>query len=192
MSDAEKIIKLTDDDVFAWCFGRDQQKPALIDLINAVFTDSGLPEIIDITIANPFSIKSYKNDKKSILDIRAEDEKKNKYDIEMQSYHENFHIHRLLYYCSGMYGKQLKKNDLYNQLCPVIGISLLRPIIFPNSPVLHHFFLLKERETGEVLTDHLQLHFIELEKKRNPETGNKLNNWKEFLTNEEEKRQREK
>lgn len=183
----EKIIRLTDDDVFAWCFGRNEQKEPLLALINAVFKDAGYAPITDISIANPFSVRSYLTDKKPVLDIRGEDETGKKYDIEMQSYNDPNLVNRLLLYWSRSYSRQLQKSERYSKLHPVITICLLRKPFFKDFTKAHNCFLIMEKdERSKTLTDHFQMHLIELTGEKLKPLG-ELKEWMDYILGEGER-----
>jgi hypothetical protein len=75
-------IRPTNDFAFKKTFGSPENKVALISLLNAILT---LPvPIVDVTIENPYNLQDFQNDKLSILDIRAVDQRGAIYDVEMQ------------------------------------------------------------------------------------------------------------
>jgi hypothetical protein len=75
-------IRPTNDFAFKKTFGSPENKLALISLLNAILT---LPvPIVDVTIENPYNLQDFQNDKLSILDIRAVDQRGAIYDVEMQ------------------------------------------------------------------------------------------------------------
>ena len=66
-------IRPTNDFAFKKTFGSPENKVALISLLNAILT---LPvPIVDVTIENPYNLQDFQNDKLSILDIRAVDQR---------------------------------------------------------------------------------------------------------------------
>ena len=104
---AEIYIKPTSDMFFKYLFGRDETKDLLISFINAVFEEKKLFKIQTVEIKNPFNIKKFILEKESILDIKGEDEKKRKYDIEVQSTGNEYFKNRSLYYWSKLYSSQI-------------------------------------------------------------------------------------
>ena len=75
-------IRAINDFAFKKNFGSPANKLVLISLLNAIL---GLPKsIVDVVIENPYNLQDFKDDKLSILDIRAVDQSGAIYDVEMQ------------------------------------------------------------------------------------------------------------
>jgi hypothetical protein len=73
-----------------------ENKLALISLLNAILT---LPvPIVDVTIENPCNFQDFQNDKLSILDIRAVDQRGAIYDVEMQFSTHSGLVKRIVFY----------------------------------------------------------------------------------------------
>ncbi len=74
-------IRPINDFAFKKTFGSPENKLALISLLNSIL---GLPKpIVDVTIENPYNLQDFKDDKLSILDIKAIDQTGAIYDVEM-------------------------------------------------------------------------------------------------------------
>jgi predicted transposase/invertase (TIGR01784 family) len=143
----------------------DQEPELLLSFINAVLSDSGFKLIKKVQVKNPFNYKEYFLDKETILDIKAEDEEGNLYDIEVQAAGDETFAQRSLYYWAKYYTSQLKETQDFDKLLPTICINLLNFKLIKTSKPIHHCFLIKEQKNPElVLTEHLILHFIELPK----------------------------
>jgi predicted transposase/invertase (TIGR01784 family) len=84
--------------------------------------------------------------------------------IEMQTANQVGLRQRLVYYVSTLYTGQMDSGDGYRELRPAISICVLDAILFPSVPDLHLDFRLVNRRHGLVLTDDLQIHFLELPK----------------------------
>jgi predicted transposase/invertase (TIGR01784 family) len=178
--------------VFKKLFGSEENKDILLSLINAV-----LPEhqpIATIEIKNPYNVSDYAEGKLSILDIKAEDEQGNLYDIEMQIKGSTFYGKRTLYYWAKIFGSQLdyikieekKKRKTYSELNKCIVISLMDFEFFDDDKY-HRCFMLKDRESNETHRDldYLDLYFVELEKFESKYKTLKttLDRWVKFLNN---------
>jgi len=74
-------IRPTNDFAFKKTFGFPANKLALVSLLNAILELRH--EIVDVTIENPFNLQDFQDDKLSILDIRAVDDRGAIYDFEM-------------------------------------------------------------------------------------------------------------
>lgn len=156
-------LRTISDVVIHYILGRRESEKSLVSFINAVFSDSKLPQIQSAKVANPFNPQNYAVEKSTILDIKATDENSRYYNIEIQVLeHESF-IERCLFYSTNLYGKQLKKKESYRELKPVISIILTDFQLFKDIDLLHLSFYLMAKEVPDCrLTDHLEFHFIQM------------------------------
>ncbi len=69
----------------------------------------------DVEIRNPFNPKKYNYDKLSILDIKATDEDGRIYDVEVQSFGDEFYANRSLYYRAKIYSDQLNESEPFDE-----------------------------------------------------------------------------
>ena len=153
-------------DIFVrYLLGSEEHKDILIDFINAVFSQKGHDLIVEIQILNPFNLRTIQENKESILDIKAKDSKNRWINIEIQIAPDNSYANRSLYYWAKSYAGQLKTGDAYGSLFPAVCINLLDFEIFPQLSGYHSCFQVTEVDEPEyVLSEHLQIHFIELPK----------------------------
>ncbi|MCY3004562.1 MAG: Rpn family recombination-promoting nuclease/putative transposase, partial [Planctomycetota bacterium] len=153
-------IRPTNDFAFKKTFGSPENKLALISLLNAILK---LPvPIVDVTIENPYNLQDFQNDKLSILDIRAVDQRGAIYDVEMQLSTHSGLVKRIVFYGCEVYAGQLKAGDDYSVLKPVYSICLLEGQLWDDSPKVHHAFRLEDRDSGRLLGDTLEIHTLEL------------------------------
>ena len=153
-------IRPTNDFAFKKTFGSPENKVALISLLNAILT---LPvPIIDVTIENPYNLQDFHDDKLSILDIRAVDQRGAIYDVEMQLSASSGLVKRIVFYGCEVYAGQLKAGDDYSELKPVYSICLLQGQLWDDSPKVHHAFGLVDRDSGRLLAETLEIHTLEL------------------------------
>jgi predicted transposase/invertase (TIGR01784 family) len=153
-------IRPTNDFAFKKTFGSPENKVALISLLNAILT---LPvPIVDVTIENPYNLQDFQNDKLSILDIRAVDQRGAIYDVEMQLSTHSGLVKRIVFYGCEVYAGQLKAGDDYSVLKPVYSICLLEGQLWDDSPKVHHAFRLEDRDSGRLLGETLEIHTLEL------------------------------
>ena len=175
---------------FKKIFGTEGNKDLLISLINSIVGEED--QVVDITLLNPYNQKNFKNDKLSILDIKAEGSDGKKFNIEIQITDEADYDKRALYYCAKLYGDQLKESEDYSKLEKVIGIHILNFTSIPKSEKYHNAFSITEKETGLHYFKQLELHTIELKKftdqlgKEFEDIGSKIQTsldlWSAFLT----------
>ena len=180
--------------VFKKLFGSEENKDILLSLINAVLPEH--QQIAVIEIKNPYNLSDYAEGKLSILDIKAEDEYGNLYDIEMQIKGTTFYGKRTLYYWAKIFGSQLdylteeeikkkeKRGKSYSDLNKCIVISLMDFEFFKDDRY-QRCFVLKDKDTDEthIDLDYLDLYFVELEKFENKHQSVKtvLDRWIKFL-----------
>lgn len=143
------------------------EHPAItMHFLNAVLR--GAPPITEVEILNPIVEKEFQGDKYSILDIRARDLYGRRFNIEIQRSRPAAIRERLTYYAATQLVEQLGAGAGYDSLQPAIGICILDAIIFANVDDLHLDFRQTNGKHGLVLTDHLQIHLLELPKYKRP------------------------
>ena len=136
---------------------------------------------------NPFNLREFETDKLSVLDIKATDKTGRVFDIEIQCRGNETFSHRSLYYWAKLYAAQMKDGANYFNLQPVICINLINFTLFQDISGYHTLFLLREKDDPrKVLTDHLQIHFVELPKNKSQDLDTRLQKWIEYFKNEGE------
>ncbi len=158
-------VRTTSDVFVRFLFGSEHNKDLLLSFINSVQEASEFPRLVSVTIKNPFNLKAIRFDKETCLDIKAADEERRTYDVEVQNHAEGFSAGRSLFYWAKLYSKQLRQSHTYRNLNPVICINVLNFSYFPDIDRFFNNFVLREKTDHElVLSDHLQMHFIEIQK----------------------------
>ena len=147
---------------FKKIFGVEENKDLLISLINSIVSDED--KVADITLLNPYNVKNFRNDKLSILDIKAKNHEGKLYNIEMQITDEKDYDKRALYYWGKLYTNQLRESDSYSELSKAIGIHILNFSCVSGTGNYHNRFVIKEKESNIHYFKDLELHTIELEK----------------------------
>ena len=176
-------------DIFVrYLLGSEDNKDILIDFINAVFTQKGHELVVEIELLNPFNLRSIRESKESILDLKAKDKTGRWINIEIQIDNDNSYANRSLYYWAKSYAGQLKSGEDYEDLNPAVCINLLDFEIFPQLPGYHSCFHITEKDQPEyILSSHLQIHFIELPKnqlKNVTQVKDGLDRWCYYFENE--------
>lgn len=173
------------DYAFKHVFGREQSKPALISLVDAVLNPVSGQGIVSLELMNPFNEKEALDDKLSVLDIKikARDNSGRQFNIEMQMLALGAFRARALYYWARLYQSQLQEGDDYRDLRPTIAICFVDTPLFAGLPDYHLLFELRERHHRALFTDQLQLHILELPKFRKAveELATPLDRWLFFL-----------
>ena len=88
---------------------------------------------------------------------------------------------RSLFYWAKLYSSQLKQGQYYRELHPVIAINILDFILFKNDNDCHRSFVLKNIRTNEEYLRMLEIHFVELSKRKYMDQNDELWAWTEFL-----------
>jgi predicted transposase/invertase (TIGR01784 family) len=174
------------DFIFQLLFGKQDNKEILIDLLNAVIMREGKDRITDIESVENKKLDAERiMDKTCILDVKAKGNDGTIYNIEMQLTDKKNMGLRTTYYWAKMFVEQLKSGDKYQNLKQTITINILNYDIFPKIERFHTTFHIREDEQDFILTDRLEIHFIELEKFRSLRGGRKitdpLQQWLMFL-----------
>jgi len=169
------------DFVFKKLFGIEENKDLLIDFINSVVSKED--KVTSLELKNPYNEKNFKDDKLSILDIKAQDQRGNWYNIEMQVIDQEYYDKRALYYWSRVYSGQLHSGINYDNLKKTISINILNFKCLEEENY-HNIYKIINLESKKEFIDHLEIHFIELEK-YNEKFSNMLDRWVNFLKKSE-------
>jgi predicted transposase/invertase (TIGR01784 family) len=155
-------IRPTVDYAFKRLLGSPEHTDITVHFINAVL--DGIPWITDVELLNPILGKEFATDKLAILDVRARDDQGRWLNIEMQTTLPVGLPQRLTYYVSSLYTSQLVEGAGYVTLQPAVSICLLDRLLFREVPDPHLEFQLRDSRYGLTLSDHLQVHLLELPK----------------------------
>jgi predicted transposase/invertase (TIGR01784 family) len=152
------------DYAFKKVFGSEETKDVvLVSLLNAVLAPPAGKEVVSVTLENPFNEKDTPDDRYSILDVKARDAAGRWFDVEMQMAAPKSYPQRVAYYWAKLYVGQLGSGENFADLRPAVSISFLDSRRFSDD-LYHHRFRLRDDGGGVVLTDHLEIHVIELPK----------------------------
>ena len=179
------------DIAFKKIFGVEENKDLLMSLVNSIVSEEDT--VAELTLMNPYNPKNFRNDKLSVLDIKAKGADGKRFNIEIQISDEGDYDKRALYYWAKLYTEQLEVGDEYSSLCKAIGIHILNFTSIPESPNYHNVFHIKEKEHNFKYFENLELHTIELKKFANSIVRNEfgdliskiktsLDVWVAFLT----------
>ena len=188
-------VKKLNDFFIRYFFGLEGDEDLLLSFINAIMIDSNFSTFKSVEIINPsptagfsLNLSEKAGNKESIVDLKAITEDGIIVIIEIQTYSTKNFFERTLYYWSKNYSNVLKKGEDYPKLKPVISINLIDDILFDkNDKRMHTCYLLKEKNTNEILTDHIQLHYVEIPKfDKDADIKQELKNWILFLKSNKE------
>ena len=188
MKRIKKKVKKLNDYFIRYFFGLKGDEDLLLSFINAIMIDSNFATFVSVEIMNPFNLSEKAGNKESIVDLKATTEDGTVVIIEIQTYSTKNFFERTLYYWSKNYSSLLKRGNKYSKLRPVISINLIDDILFDKTDKrMHTCYLLKEKNTNKILTDHIQLHYVEIPKfDENADIKKELKNWILFLKSNKE------
>ncbi|MDE6729148.1 MAG: Rpn family recombination-promoting nuclease/putative transposase [Oscillospiraceae bacterium] len=159
MPKEREIIPVTNDVMFKALFTRN---PDLLKsfLVATLHLDSS--SITNIKIRNTELTPDYYEGKLTRLDILLEADGKI-INIEMQVARKEDYKERALFYWARMYNNELKEGETYDEIGRCICINVLNFTMFECSDY-HSSFSVREDTRHELLTDRMQIHFLELPK----------------------------
>ena len=152
------------DYAFKRMLGRQETRPILIFVLDAVLNPAPGHRTKAVELLNPFNAKETADDKLSVLDIKARDQAGKQYNVEMQMLAHEHYEQRIVYYISKFHQQQLHQGQDYLELNPTISISFLDHVMFPQVPDYHLCFRLLEKTHHFPLTHDLEFHILELPK----------------------------
>ncbi|MEN9302547.1 MAG: hypothetical protein RL264_976 [Bacteroidota bacterium] len=175
---------------FKKLFGEEASKPQLIDFLNAL-----LPEeqpIVEITYKNTEQLGQSDLDRKALYDIYCENDKGEKFIVELQKAKQNYFKERTVYYSTFPIREQAEKGDWNFDLKAVYCIGILDFTFddYENEPeksAVVHTIQLKTQH-GKVFYDKLTYIYLEMPnfKKTENELESRLDKWLYFINNLEE------
>lgn len=171
------------DFAFQRLFGVESNKTLLIDLLNAVLSPPPDQEVAEVVLLNPFHLRDFREDKLSIIDVKARDQAGRWFLVEMQIIGHAELAKRFVFYLAETYTGQLKGGVSYSELKPTILVAFLCDPMFPEVVDYHLTFRLLEESHAIRFTDDLEIHTIELSKlpRRLDARSPRLVRWSYFL-----------
>ncbi len=179
-----KFADIKNDIAFKKVFGDIHKKEILISFLNAVLDFKGGKKIVDVSILNPYQAPKIEDLKETILDIKATNQDKENFIVEMQKKDLGDFAKRSLYYTSKAYINQLKKGKNYSELKKVYFIGILNFKVFESENYISRHLILNQETMKQDLSD-FEFNFIELPKfklKLN-ELNSILDKWVFFIKN---------
>ena len=186
-------INVLNDYFMRYMFAKEGHERILLNLINAVRTDYNQEPFEEVKVLNTFNLKETVNDKQSIVDVRAVTKSGETVLIEIQRVGNQSFVYRSLYYWAKGYISNLRNNEKYNDLKQVIVINILDFNLLKDIKKEHSCYVIKELETNHILTNHLEMHFLELPKYLSSSSTltDELYAWFYFLTIKEKREKME-
>ena len=158
-----KNINVLNDYFVRYLFSSSDSNPILLDFINSIMLDSNMKTFRSVEILTPFNYKENYEDKETIADVKCITQNGSVVIIEIQLQGNSRFPERILYYWASNYSKLLKHGEKYDALTPVISINLLNFNLDDNDSI-HSCYMIYDTNNKRLLTDHLQIHILELKK----------------------------
>lgn len=160
----ERYVNPYTDFAFKLLFGTDLNKEILIGFLNALF--NGKQVIKAVTYLNTEHLGSREADRRAVFDVYCENEKGEKFLIEMQKGEQQFFKDRSIYYATFPIREQAIKGDIWNYELKAVYIIGILNFTFDDvaSSSFHHEVKLMETGTHEVFYDKLNFVYLEMPK----------------------------
>jgi predicted transposase/invertase (TIGR01784 family) len=170
---------------FKKIFGEEASKPLLLDFLNALLPDNH--KIVDLTFKNNEQLGQTELDRKAIYDIFCENEKGEKFIVELQKAKQNYFKERTVYYSTFPIREQAEKGEWNYNLKAIYCIGIL-DFTFddyetePEKSEVVHTIKLKNQH-GKTFYDKLTFIYLEMPNFKQTETEleTRLDKWLYFI-----------
>jgi predicted transposase/invertase (TIGR01784 family) len=170
---------------FKKIFGEEASKPLLIDFLNALLPQTD--KIVDLTFKNNEQLGQTDLDRKAIYDIYCENEKGEKFIVELQKAKQNYFKERTIYYSTFPIREQAEKGEWNYNLKAVYCIGIL-DFTFddyetePEKNEVVHTIKLKN-QNGKTFYEKLTFIYLEMPNFKQSETQleSRLDKWLYFI-----------
>ncbi len=170
---------------FKKIFGEEASKPLLLDFLNALLPQSN--KIVDLTFKNNEQLGQTDFDRKAIYDIYCENEKGEKFIVELQKAKQNYFKERTVYYSTFPIREQAEKGEWNYNLKAVYCIGIL-DFTFddyetePEKSEVVHTVKLKN-QNGRTFYDKLTFIYLEMPnfKQTENQLKTRLDKWLYFI-----------
>lgn len=185
-----KYINPFTDFGFKKIFGEEASKPQLIDFLNALLPEND--KIIDLKFKNTEQLGRIELDRKAVYDIYCENEKGEKFIVELQKAKQNYFRERTIYYATFPIQEQAEKGGWDYNLKAVYCVGIL-DFTFddyetePEKSEVVHTIKLKN-QNNKVFYDKLSFIYLEMPNFKKTETAleTRLDKWLYFIKNLED------
>jgi predicted transposase/invertase (TIGR01784 family) len=163
---SEKYINPFTDYGFKKLFGEEPNKDLLLDFLNELLKEEQ-GQITDLTFLKTEQLGTSDIDRKAIFDLYCENEKGEKFIVELQKSKQNFFKDRTVYYSTFPIREQAKRADWDYELKAVYTIAIL-DFVFDsdrNEPnKIRYDVKLSDIDTKKVFYDKLTFIYLEMPK----------------------------
>ncbi len=166
MASKERYINLFTDYGFKKIFGEEPNKNLLLDFLNELLKEEQ-GEIRDLTYLKTEQLGDTDIDRKAIFDLYCENERGEKFIVELQKSKQNFFKDRALYYSTFPIREQAERGDWNFKLKAVYTVAIL-DFVFDedkDQPEKYRYDIkLTDIETNRVFYDKLTFIYLEMPK----------------------------
>lgn len=175
---------------FEKIFGEEASKPLLIDFLNALLPEKG--RIVELRFKNAEQLGLTEGDRRAVYDIYCENERGEKFIVELQKAKQNYFRERTVYYSTFPIREQAEKGEWNYNMKAVYCIGIL-DFTFDDyeseaekSEVVHTIKLKNQR--NKVFYDKLTYVYLEMPnfKRSETELETRLDQWLYFIKNLED------
>ena len=183
----ERYINPFTDFGFKKLFGEEPNKDLLLDFLNVLLKEEQ-GEIKDLTYLKSEHLGTGELDRKAIFDLYCENEKGEKFIVELQKTKQNFFKDRTIYYSTFPIREQAKRADWNYELKAVYTIAILDFVFDEDKQDTNKFrydIKLTDTETKEVFYNKLTFIYLEMPKfnKTIEELETKFDKWLYVIRN---------
>ena len=162
----EKYINPFTDYGFKKLFGEEMNKDLLLDFLNELLKEEQ-GQIVDLTYLKTEHLGATDIDRKAIFDLYCENEKGEKFIVELQKSKQNFFKDRTVYYSTFPIREQAKRADWDYELKAVYTIAILDFVFDSDKDEPSKFrydVKLSDIQTNKVFYDKLTFIYLEMPK----------------------------
>jgi predicted transposase/invertase (TIGR01784 family) len=172
------------DCVFKALLGTEENRDLLIHFLNAMLVADLSQPIVDVDIIDAHNGQEARDDKLSVVDVKAKDSAGWLYQIEVQMQAYRHLPQRLAYTWCDIYSAQLRSGQDYPQLRPTYSIWLLAENLIRDDARYAHVYKLRD-EYGRPLLEQGGIYLLELEKFRVERVETEGQRWLKFFKDAE-------
>lgn len=159
----ERYVNFYTDFAFKKLFGTEANKDLLMSFLNSLF--DGQEVVTDLTYLNVEHLGHAATERKAVFDVYCQNEKGEKFLIEMQKTDQEYFKDRSIYYSTFPIQEQAEQGPWNFQLNKVYTIGILN-FVFDNTndEYMHHEVKLIDTNTQKVFYDKLTYVYLEMPK----------------------------
>jgi predicted transposase/invertase (TIGR01784 family) len=163
----ERRFNLLNDYLFLKVMGEKGDEEQLLGFLNAVLQKNDADKLVSVEILEDKTFSpEVIGDKSSILDIRARTDGDRRVNIEVQIRNLGNMDRRSLFYWSREYSKSLEAGRDYRELPNVVAINIVNFEFIRTENFHCCFHLWEDSDRTYMLTDALEIHFVDMVKFR--------------------------